>query len=195
MIRIACDQCGRPLRAPDDLAGKHGRCAHCGAVNPVPSTLPVGVKRFPGSPFRSADRPTRSAIEGTTDVPPAAFYAAQPTDPEAGAIERTGTNEPREFVDRITSQITEASASFPLLADATRVRGDTTARADAAPPLDVDPLLEEDDGSGGDEGAEVLDATAVVRRAGDGRAAVAVALITGALFGFALGLLAAKWLL
>jgi len=197
MIRIACDQCGQPLRAPDELAGKRGRCAHCGAVNGVPATLPVGVKRYPTSPFRSADRPTRSAIEGTTDVPPEAFYATQPTDPEAGAIERTGGNEPREFVDRITSQITQASASFPSLADATRVGEDTTRRTDAAPPgVEGDPLLEEDDDSGGDmEGPEVLDATTVVRLADDTRAAVVVALVTGVLFGFALGLLAARWLL
>jgi hypothetical protein len=185
MIRIACDQCGQPLRAPDDLAGKHGRCGHCGAVNPVPTALAVGVKR--PSPFRSADLPTRSAIEGTTDVSAAAFRAVGPADPHA--LDRPA--DPREFVDRITSQITQAAAAFPLLPESAPPPTVSPPPPQASPPSAADdPVLEDDD----HEDPDVYDVS-VLSTDHDGRAAVIVALTTGVLFGFALGLLAAKWLL
>jgi hypothetical protein len=186
MIRIACDQCGQPLRAPDDLAGKHGRCGHCGAVNPVPNALAVGVGVKRPSPFRSADLPTRSAIEGTTDVSAAAFRATGPADPHA--LDRPP--DPREFVDRITSQITQAAAAFPLLPESAPPTVNPPPPPASNPTGSDEPVLEDDDG----EEPEVYDVT-VLPTDHDGRAAVIVALATGVLFGFALGLLAAKWLL
>lgn len=78
MIRFECQTCGRSLRAPEEMAGRRGKCARCGAVNQVPAApavtalafassglsvagtdedsgpLSVEVKRAPGaSPFRS----------------------------------------------------------------------------------------------------------------------------------------------
>src|SRR5690349_12678132 len=83
MIRFACGQCGKPLRAPIELAGKKGRCARCGAINPVPGALmrpivlSVDVKRTRQSPFRStADlEPVRGTIEGAMEVAGARFLA------------------------------------------------------------------------------------------------------------------------
>jgi len=86
MIRFECETCRRPLRAPDDLVGKRGRCARCGAVNRVPSAagraprrqtaividqpVNVEVKRATGtSPFRStADVELAAGALGTTFV-------------------------------------------------------------------------------------------------------------------------------
>ena len=36
MIKITCAECGRHLEAPDDAAGKKGKCPGCGAVFEVP---------------------------------------------------------------------------------------------------------------------------------------------------------------
>lgn len=87
MIRFECETCHRPLRAPEDLVGKRGRCARCGAINRVPSALgraprrqtaivlaePVNVevkRAVSTSPFRStADvELAQGVLTGTTFV-------------------------------------------------------------------------------------------------------------------------------
>jgi hypothetical protein len=40
MIEVA-SSCGKKLCAPDDKAGKEGRCPHCGTVVVVPNLIPV----------------------------------------------------------------------------------------------------------------------------------------------------------
>ena len=40
-IRFKCSSCGREVTAPDDAAGRKGRCPHCGQSNEIPS-VPAG---------------------------------------------------------------------------------------------------------------------------------------------------------
>ena len=37
MIRTRCPHCQEPVKAPDSLAGKKGRCPECGGVIPIPT--------------------------------------------------------------------------------------------------------------------------------------------------------------
>src|SRR5437764_12604717 len=110
MIRFACGTCGRPLRAPDSLSGKRGRCARCGAVNRVPEPLSVEVKRAEApSPFRStADLGVRLAIDGNADVPEASFADAAPVAttvaPEAN---------PRDFFEQVALRLADAQPFTP----------------------------------------------------------------------------------
>src|SRR5215207_4879828 len=76
MIRFSCATCAKPLRAPEALAGKRGKCAQCGAVNRVPEVVAVDVRRAAvPTPFRDADAPTRGAIEHVANIPDARFLA------------------------------------------------------------------------------------------------------------------------
>lgn len=38
--------CGRPLRAPDDAAGKRTKCPHCGKVVPIPGNPASGESKL-----------------------------------------------------------------------------------------------------------------------------------------------------
>jgi hypothetical protein len=92
MIRFVCGTCGRPLRAPDSLSGKRGRCARCGAVNRVPEPLSVEVKRAEApSPFRS-----------TADL--AVRLATTVVDAQVN---------PRDFFDQVASRLTDAQPFAP----------------------------------------------------------------------------------
>ena len=195
MIRFECEKCTRALRAPEPLAGKKGRCARCGAANTVPLTsarggwlrrpeaqpaLSVAVKRsMPSSPFRD-----------TADVQiapaPARFVTAAPAPlglPEGG--ESDAPDRPRssrDFVDRLADQIGDLAGTFsadslPALDAAPRRRKisiETLHLANlphAKPSEDSDPAL------GVDLRGMILGLLAI-----------------GAILGFALGLVAAKWL-
>src|SRR5437867_8241150 len=108
MIRFVCGMCGRPLRAPDSLSGKRGRCARCGAVNRVPELVSVEVKRAEApSPFRStADLAVRLAIDGNVDVPDGRFAGAAPV---ATTVVEPEAN-PRDFFDQVASRLTDAQS-------------------------------------------------------------------------------------
>src|SRR5215213_5317539 len=91
MIRFACGTCGSSLRAPPGLAGKRGRCAHCGNVNQVPVVLSVDVKRTTAvasaaaaSPFRStADLAVRATtVEGSIELSPGPRFHTAPLERE-----------------------------------------------------------------------------------------------------------------
>ena len=72
MIRFVCAHCAKPLRAPQAMAGKKGRCAQCNGVNLVPIVTSVDVKRVTApTPFRDADVPVRGAIEKVVELPTA----------------------------------------------------------------------------------------------------------------------------
>src|SRR2546421_7085164 len=106
MIRFACGTCGRPLRAPDSLSGKRGRCARCGAVNRVPAPLSVEVTRAEApSPFRStADLGVRLAIEANVDVPDGRFSGAAPV---AATV---AEGNPRDFFDQVASRLADGQS-------------------------------------------------------------------------------------
>lgn len=44
MIKLLCEKCGTPLIAPDQFAGKKGKCRKCGHVNLIPSAGASGDK-------------------------------------------------------------------------------------------------------------------------------------------------------
>ncbi len=132
MIRFECDQCARPLRAPEGLAGKKGRCARCGAINTVPMSsgrgmrvesaepaLPVSVevKRAAStSPFRdTADMTVQSAGAHFIGAGAATVAMGESAMSAGGAIE---VSRPRDFVDRLAEQIGELAE--PLTADGPR---------------------------------------------------------------------------
>lgn len=69
-IDLVCTGCARPLRAPDEQAGKSVRCPHCEAVNHVPAPgapvdaelvspfgHPAGYPRPPRAPAPLGDDP------------------------------------------------------------------------------------------------------------------------------------------
>src|SRR5439155_21340690 len=112
MIRFACGTCGRPLRAPDSLSGKRGRCARCGSVNRVPEPLSVEVKRAEAeSPFRStADLGVRLAIDGNVDVGDGRFADAAPVATAVATTAAEGDGNPRDFFDQVASRLAESPA-------------------------------------------------------------------------------------
>lgn len=181
MIRLFCATCNSALRVPEDLAGRRGKCAQCGAINEIPSPVAVEVKRAPEpSPFRStADVAARAAIEGTLQVPGAEFLATAPT---AAAI---------------TADSEEFDLILPCIAD------------DIAKPvaLEEPPPPPEESPASPDRQAlstpDIQPASAPpminVRPAGfrdstDARSAIRTALIVGMVLGFLLGVLAARCL-
>src|SRR4051812_27411849 len=113
MIRFACGTCGSSLRAPPGLAGKKGRCAHCGKVNQVPVVLSVDVRRTTavasaaaaGSPFRStADLAARTtAVEGSVELPSGPRFLTAPLGREAAS------NQALDFFDQVASRINDLS--------------------------------------------------------------------------------------
>ena len=43
-IEFPCCQCGEMMRTPNSAAGKKGKCAHCGTVQPIPrQSQPVAI--------------------------------------------------------------------------------------------------------------------------------------------------------
>ena len=187
MIRFACGTCGRPLRAPDSLSGKRGRCARCGAVNHVPEPVSVEVKRAePQSPFRStADLGVRLAINGNVDVGDARFSDAAPVATTVAAAVANGDGNPRDFFDQVASR----------LADSPAFAADVRPEYAAAP---VRPQF----GERPDADRAVAPTTeryeyarAIEKPAPDFARAVAAAMAVGAVIGFCVGLITSKWVL
>lgn len=179
MIRFVCATCNRSLRAPARLAGKRGRCARCGEVNLVPApALSVDVARAPApSPFRStADLAARNAIEGTMELDGARFLA---TSPLATPI----TEHPDDLLEQFTPQISEMiEETFSYYAEPPMPRSAPIARVEPShhaierhPPRVASHALPFDASSA------------------DFRRAILGALVVGAVAGFCLGLVVAKW--
>lgn len=182
MIRFSCISCNHLLRAPAILAGKKGRCARCGAVNPVPEALTVEVARAAGqSPFRStADLELRGTIEGTVALDDAKFLA---TAPDVPAISEKTDDFFEEVTSRLNQVIEEIDSndSAPMLQPAPAAR------------IGVGQLALEKLASG--ETAHILPSLPFDQPPGEiGRRAILGALAVGVVLGFCLGLLAAKLL-
>lgn len=80
-IKVTCNQCGGVLHAPDDSAGKRGRCPSCGTVLTINSDAPrVGTSAPIPSPAG------RDASEGPTRPVP----FPQPGRPGAQGMESSG---------------------------------------------------------------------------------------------------------
>jgi hypothetical protein len=183
MIRFVCGTCGRPLRAPDSLSGKRGRCARCGAVNRVPEPLSVEVKRAEApSPFRStADLAVRLAIDGNVDVPDGRFAGMAPV---ATTVVDAQVN-PRDFFDQVASRLTDAQPFAP----------DVQPEYAAAP---VRPQFGERQGADRAVAANTdrfQYVAGIEKPAPDFARAVAAALAVGAVIGFCVGLITSKWVL
>jgi WD40 repeat protein/tRNA A-37 threonylcarbamoyl transferase component Bud32 len=77
MIEITCSGCGATLEAKDRLAGKHVRCADCGARTLVPSAAEEAVTVPPAPPQEAETMPPRMAAgeSDQTTIPPTAAYS------------------------------------------------------------------------------------------------------------------------
>ena len=172
MIRFHCATCAKPLRAPEAMAGKKGRCAQCGAVNRVPEVVSVDVKRAAApSPFRDADAPVRGAIEKVVEMSGARFLSSPP--PSGRLAEGGG-----DFFDQIAPRM--GSVTDPL----------TTVERPVRERLDPRDYESAEDGAGDTYDLDEGDSRdAYVRRA------VWAALFVGAVVGFFAGLLASRWVL
>jgi len=182
MIRFSCISCNHLLRAPALLAGKKGRCARCGAINPVPEALMVEVARTPAqSPFRStADLELSGTIEGSVALDDAKFLATAPDSPPI-------TEKTDDFFEEVTSRLNQVieeidshdSTPSPLSAPVARVGVGQAALEKLA--------------SG--ETAHLLPSLPFDEPPSEiGRRAILGALVVGAVLGFCLGLLAARLL-
>ena len=183
MIRFTCDKCGKPLRAPDTMAGRRGKCARCGGVNRVPPPVLVEVKRAgEPSPFRDVDRPIRSAIEGAMAMsePPFLADAAATATMEAEAP-------PSVFRQRVTPpEIIETPRPTisKAITRAVPIRR-AVPRANVAPePEPLSPVATD---------VRIGYQINFDTRPADLSRAVWAAMVVGAVVGFGLGLLVAKW--
>jgi hypothetical protein len=88
MIRFACPACKAPIAVADDIAGKRGKCKHCGAAIEVPQAPSAAVAPRPSvaasptSPVDFSDRP-QNAYAGPN------VYATSPA-PESKAVHSLG---------------------------------------------------------------------------------------------------------
>lgn len=57
-IKVTCSQCGGVLHAPDDSAGKRGRCPTCGTVLTISGETVPAPSQFGAPPAGPAPRPT-----------------------------------------------------------------------------------------------------------------------------------------
>src|SRR5690242_10486486 len=64
MVAFACPQCGKSLKAKDELAGKKARCPQCGRAVPIPSARTLAAA---GPPAATATRDAGSPVS----LPPA----------------------------------------------------------------------------------------------------------------------------
>lgn len=71
-IEVSCPRCGRTLRAPDELAGKSGRCPDCDTSVPIPESAPSAPPvppplpgAVPGTPLPAAETGQVSSREQT----------------------------------------------------------------------------------------------------------------------------------
>src|SRR5690349_19106565 len=69
-IRFAC-QCGKPLQAPDNFAGRKMRCPACGTVLTIPAAEETAVLPTPAA--ATPKRPAPTAVFPPTQAPKSAL--------------------------------------------------------------------------------------------------------------------------
>jgi serine/threonine protein kinase len=87
MIAFPCEHCRRTLKVKDDMAGKKGKCPHCGQPMRVPATVPGGVSHdaatlLPNAPFAATRAPSPApfdtqALADDASHPPAGSASAE----------------------------------------------------------------------------------------------------------------------
>jgi hypothetical protein len=193
MIRFICAHCAKPLRAPDAMAGKKGRCAQCNGVNLVPVITAVDVKRVTApTPFRDADVPVRGAIERVVELSGGVRFAAA-TPATATVVDERGRGDaqPGDFFDQIAPHLGRVAEDFDPDVHPSPRHQDTPPRAPARDAVHYErvrpePVMRY-------EAVQAAAAAAVV--AAHVRRAVIAAIVVGAILGFCAGLLASKWIL
>jgi hypothetical protein len=73
MLSVTCPQCSKTMKAPENLAGKKGKCSNCGGTFVIQQSQPVAID------FQSLDEPRRP----TTFVPDSPRQS-EPMEPDAG---------------------------------------------------------------------------------------------------------------
>ncbi|MBM4067865.1 MAG: serine/threonine protein kinase [Planctomycetes bacterium] len=110
MIACECQQCGKPLRVKDDLAGKKVKCPECGQAVPVPPVPPAaaGTTRSPvlsGGSKRTPvpmPAPESSDPEGPT-MPPDAGRVDLEVEPSQQTLDDdSGGEPPAEYPAELT---------------------------------------------------------------------------------------------
>lgn len=82
-IKVTCSSCGGVLHAPDDAAGKKGRCPTCGTVLTIPADEPIPAPPMSSGaaplPPRPAPPPADAPVpSGFGPRPPAGGYGLAP---------------------------------------------------------------------------------------------------------------------
>ena len=65
-ISVKCTDCGKALKAPDELAGKKAKCPDCGAIVPVPRAV-MDAEEIRDPPSNVADD---AMLDDDADAPP-----------------------------------------------------------------------------------------------------------------------------
>ncbi len=92
MISFPCTHCRQPLRVKDDLAGKKGKCPHCGHALFVPATVAGGSSHDdatllpPAVPASSEGRPGTASFETQGPSADGSHSPAIPASSEAVSI-------------------------------------------------------------------------------------------------------------
>lgn len=81
-ISFTCGSCGRNLKTPESMAGKKGKCPHCGAVMEIPAQSKDDDPFDLGS-SKSSPPPAKSSNQGSNDLWGDAPSAASPKAPAA----------------------------------------------------------------------------------------------------------------
>lgn len=83
MIKFSCPHCGKSISAPDQFAGKRGKCPGCQQTMPIPVPSAMAAEA-PASDFELVDhprtRPSKAAIQ--TAPPEDDIMDAQPVEEE-----------------------------------------------------------------------------------------------------------------
>ncbi|CAN5192898.1 hypothetical protein BH11PLA2_BH11PLA2_13680 [soil metagenome] len=84
-IKVSCNSCGGVLHAPDDSAGKRGRCPTCGTILAIPADAPRVAAEAAPPPGLGVPAPQPASTYGLAPPEPLAF----PRPPAFGAPEGT----------------------------------------------------------------------------------------------------------
>jgi hypothetical protein len=89
-IKVTCNSCAGVLHAPDDSAGKRGRCPTCGAILAIPADG-ARVAEAPSMPPPQPAAPFGAPSEPLAFPKPPAFGAPEPAKPAFGPSTRSST--------------------------------------------------------------------------------------------------------
>lgn len=118
-IVAACSKCGKAIKAPDNAAGKKGKCPACGAVIEIPA-------RSTGSPSPAT---APSARAGAAETDPMAALAAA-----LGAAAGASPIEAAELVSPLADEVLKPPPAKPAPASSTAAKP-VTARPVTAEPV------------------------------------------------------------